>query len=729
MAGKFKGITIEIDGNTKPLEAALKKVDRATKDLDRELRNVNKALKINPTSVSLWSEKQKLLTQQVDETKNKLETLRKTQAQMDADNVDKNSEAYREVQREIAVTEAQLKKFEAELRKVGNVKLKALSEQFKQVGQKMQDTGKNLSQKVTLPLAAIGGASLKAGADFDTAMSQVAATSGKTVGEIGELRDFAKEMGATTAFSATQAAEGLNYMALAGYDAETSMQMLPTVLDLAAAGAMELGAASDMVTDAQSALGLSTTETTDLVDQMAKASSTTNTSVSQLGEAMLTVGGTAKMMKGGTQELSQVLGLLADNGIKGSEGGTALRNILLSLSAPTDKAAQELDKLGVSVFDSEGNMRSMQDIIGDLNGALGSLTSEDRTKALANIFNKRDLKSVNALLGTDAERWDEVGTAISNFSGAASQMADTQLDNMAGSLTLLKSSLEGAGIAISDVLAPYVKALAEWLQGLVQRFNELSPTAQRVITIVGVIAAAIGPLLVILGVLTSSVGSIIGLVGRIAPLLSGTGGAIGALSSGALLPIIGVIAAVIAVGVLLYKNWDKITAAAIALKNKVVATFNEFKAKVVATFNAIKDAIITPIQNAIDKVKGIIDRIKGFFPIKVGNIFGNIKLPHFKLSGKLSINPPSVPHLSIDWYKKGGIFDSPSVIGVGEAGSEAVVPLDTLWKKLDRIADSSTGGGITINVYASQGMDVNELARVIEKKLVTMQKQRQMVWG
>ena len=145
---------------------------------------------------------------------------------------------------------------------------------------------------------------------------------GVTVDEIGELRDFAQEMGSTTAFSATEAADALNYMALAGYDAETSMTMLPNVLNLAAAGGMELATASDMVTDSQTALGLSLEETSTLVDQMALASSKTNTSVSQLGEAILSIGGTAKNLSGGTTELNQVLGLLADNGIKGAEAGT-----------------------------------------------------------------------------------------------------------------------------------------------------------------------------------------------------------------------------------------------------------------------------------------------------------------------------------------------------------------------------------------------------------------------
>lgn len=169
----------------------------------------------------------------------------------------------------------------------------------------------------TAAATAFGKTAIDAGMNFDSAMSQVAATMGTTVDEISNLREFAQQMGATTAFSATEAAQALNYMALAGYDAEKSMAMLPNVLNLAASGGMQLATASDMVTDAQSALGLSMDETTQLVNKMAKAAASSNTSVSQLGEAMLTIGGSAKKLAGGTTELTTILGILADNGMKG----------------------------------------------------------------------------------------------------------------------------------------------------------------------------------------------------------------------------------------------------------------------------------------------------------------------------------------------------------------------------------------------------------------------------
>lgn len=328
-----------------------------------------------------------------------------------------------------------------------------------------------------------GKSAVTAGAQFDASMSQVAATMGnvddmdkesfaklkKSAKDLGVafdetttatelsrevLRAFAKKEGSETAFSASQAAEALNYMALAGYDANTSMKMLPNVLNLAAAGSIDLAEASDMVTDAQSALGLNLDETSELVDKMAKASSKTNTSVAQLGEAMLTVGGTAKNLKGGTTELSVALGLLADNGTKGAEGGTALRNIILSLSAPTDSAAKALKALGVEVFDAQGNMRDLKSIFADLDSSLSKMSQGEQTQVLSKIFNKVDLKSVNALLGTSADRWDEVTTEINNATGAAQKMADTQLDNLNGNITIFQSALEGVQIEISDRLTP-----------------------------------------------------------------------------------------------------------------------------------------------------------------------------------------------------------------------------------------------------------------------------------
>lgn len=318
---------------------------------------------------------------------------------------------------------------------------------------------KGVGTAVGAATAAVGGlaaAAIKVGSGFESSMSQVAATMGITTDEIANgsadfelLSQAAKDAGATTAFSASQAAEALNYLALAGYDAQTAADALPAVLNLAAAGGMDLAYASDLATDAMAALGIeaSNENLTKFGDQMAKTASKANTSVAQLGEAILTVGGTAKSLAGGTVELNAALGVLANRGIKGAEGGTALRNVILSLSAPTDKAADAMNSLGLNVYDAAGNMRPLNEVFKDLNNSMANMTEGEKTKVLSEIFNKVDLKSAQALLAGCGDEFDNLADAIANSGGAMQDMADTQLDNLQGDITILQSGLEGLGIA------------------------------------------------------------------------------------------------------------------------------------------------------------------------------------------------------------------------------------------------------------------------------------------
>lgn len=303
-------------------------------------------------------------------------------------------------------------------------------------------------------LSTLGAFSVKSGMSFDTAMSQVAATMGTTVDQIQLLSDKAKEMGAKTAFSATEAAQALNYLALAGYDAKTSADVLPSVLNLAAAGGMDLAYASDLATDAMSALGIAASQQnlTQFGDQMAKTASKSNTSVAQLGEAILTVGGTATMLKGKTVELNTALGVLANRGIKGAEGGTHLRNIILSLTAPTNTAAEAIKKLGVSVTDSSGNLRPLNEILADFNKKTAGMSDTAKANYLSQIFNKTDLAAVQGLLAGCGQEWSDLEKEVSNCNGAMSDMAAVQLDNLEGDITILKSGMEGLGIAIYDNL-------------------------------------------------------------------------------------------------------------------------------------------------------------------------------------------------------------------------------------------------------------------------------------
>lgn len=319
-------------------------------------------------------------------------------------------------------------------------------------------------------VSALGGYAVSVGKKFESSMAQVIATMGITKDTVQDgvnsyelLKKAAAAAGESTVFSASEAADALNYLALAGYDAAKAADALPAVLDLAAAGGLDLAYASDLATDAMAALGIEATgdNLTRFGDEMAKTASKANTNVAQLGEAILTVGGTAKSLAGGTTELNAALGVLANRGIKGAEGGTALRNMILALSAPTDKAAKAMADLGLEVFDASGNMRPMNDIFKDLDSALSGMSEGEKTQVLSDIFNKVDLKSAQAMLAGCGDEFDALTDALSDCDGAMSQMADTMNDTLEGDLKSLGSKAEAFGIAIYDGINEPLRELAQ----------------------------------------------------------------------------------------------------------------------------------------------------------------------------------------------------------------------------------------------------------------------------
>lgn len=438
MASRIKGITVEIGGDTTGLQNALKQVNSSIKSTQSALKDVNKLLKLDPTNTELLSQKQKLLKDAISATSEKLQSLKTAQEQAKAqlENGTLGQDKYDALQREIVETEQELQRLQQEAINSNETlcKIEAAGQKFQTVGNTIAGVGQKFLP-VTAAVAALGTTAVKTTADFDSSMSQVQATMGITkdsmsdlngasVNTMDALRDLAKQMGAETAFSASECADAMNYLALAGYDTQEIYDTLPTVLNLAAAGDIDLASASDMVTDAMSALGMETSEADTMVDQMAKTASLTNTSVAQLGEGILTIGATARTVKGGTAELNTALGILANNGIKSAEGGTHLRNVILSLQNPTDKAAAQMEALGISVYDSEGNMRSLNDILGDLNTSMEGMTAQEKSNIIGQIFNKTDLSAVNALLANTGDTWDSLQQSIADSGGAAQQMAD-----------------------------------------------------------------------------------------------------------------------------------------------------------------------------------------------------------------------------------------------------------------------------------------------------------------
>lgn len=634
-ASRIKGITIEIGGDTTKLQTALKGVNSSIKDTQSQLRDVEKLLKLDPGNTELLAQKHRLLADAVSETKEKLTTLKTAaeQANTALANGEISQSQYDALQREIIETENTLRNLENQANQSATAlqKISATGEKLKGVGENISNAGEKLLP-VTAGVTALGTAAVTTAANFESSMSQVQATmgitkdsmsevDGQTVNTMDTLSDLAKKMGSETAFSASECADALNYLALAGYDTQQMCDTLPTVLNLAAAGGIDLASASDMVTDAMSALGMGVDEAGTMVDQMAKTASTTNTSVAQLGEGILTIGATAKTVKGGTAELNTALGILANNGIKGAEGGTHLRNVILSLQNPTDKAAACMEQLGLDVYDSEGNMRSLNDILGDLNTSMDGMTAEEKSNIIGQIFNKTDLSSVNALLANTGDTWDSLQQSIIDSGGAAQQMADTQLDNLQGQLTILKSALEGLAISFGELLMPAIKTIVGWVQQFVDWLNGMDEGTKKVITTVALLAAALGPVLIVIGKVVSAVGTIMTIVPKVAGVINTVKTAFAALNTTMLANPIGIIiaaiAALVAAFIYLWNTNEDFRQFWIDLwenvKEVAVAVWSAIKEFFQAAWEAIKSTAETVWNGIKDFFSGLWDGIKSVF--------------------------------------------------------------------------------------------------------------------
>jgi TP901 family phage tail tape measure protein len=587
-------------------------------------------------------------------TKEKLETLKTAaeQANTALANGEISQDQYDALQREIIETENNLRDLERQAGQsaVALQKIAATGEKLKTVGDNISSAGQKLLP-VTAGVTALGTAAVSTAANFESSMSQVQATmgitkdamstvNGESVNTMDTLSALAKKMGSETAFSASECAEALNYLALAGYDTQQMCDTLPTVLNLAAAGGIDLAAASDMVTDAMSALGMGVDEAGTMVDQMAKTASTTNTSVAQLGEGILTIGATAKTVKGGTAELNTALGILANNGIKGAEGGTHLRNVILSLQNPTDKAAACMEQLGLDVYDSEGNMRSLNDILGDLNTSMDGMTAAEKSNIIGQIFNKTDLASVNALLANTGTTWDDLQQSIIDSGGAAQQMADTQLDNLQGQITILKSALEGLAISFGELLLPAIKMIVGWVQKFVDWLNGMDEGTKKVITTVALLAAALGPVLIVVGKVVSAVGTIMTIVPKVAGVINTVKTAFAALNTTMLANpiflIIAAITALVAAFIYLWNTnedfrqfwinlWENVKEVAIAVWEAISSTAQAVWNGIKDFFSGLWEGIKTIFSTVVEVIKTIITTYFNIYKTIITTVLNAIK--------------------------------------------------------------------------------------------------------
>ncbi len=674
MAGQIKGITIEFRGDTTKLDKALRSVDKETRSIDKELRAVNKSLKFNPTSVELWRQKQQLLTAKVSETSDKLDLLKQAQKKMDTEQVDKNSQEYRELQREIIETESKLKHFEGELRKVGNANLQALGAQFKQVGDKMKTAGSNLTKYVTGPILGIAGASVKAFNEVQNGLNVVTQKTGASGQALAEMQDIARDLAKNLPVDFETAGTAVGELNTRfGVTGDELASLSEEYIKFAKVNGVDLNTAIDETQKALSAFGLTAKDAPALLDRLTKAGQESGASVDTLTSGLIQ-NATAFQELG--LNMDQSVNLMSQMEKSGANSETVMQGLRKALKnaaadgIPLDQALSDLQNTILNGTDGMDGLTAAYDLFGKSGDQIYGAVKNGTLDFSA--------------LGVAAE--DAGGTLDSVFNETL-----TPADQFKMAMNQLKDVGYEIGNTLLPMITPLLEKVSEKLTALSDWWNGMSPETQKMILIVGGIVAAIGPLLMLVGSLAGALGSIIAL----APVL---GGAFTALL-GPVGLVIAAIAAAIAIGVALYKNWDKI---------------KETAGKV---WGAIKTAITKPIAAAAEFIKKVIDKIKSFFQFKVS--LPKIKLPHFAIRPKGwqlgDLLEGVIPSLGIDWYAQGGIFNSPSVIGVGEAGPEAVLPIEKLQTMINAansqlaaaiitaMQTANTGGGEKIELVVNLG--------------------------
>ena len=603
MANRIKGITVEIGGDTTKLSKALEGVNKDIKGTQTQLKDVQKLLKLDPTNTELLSQKHKLLADAGSATKEKLEVLKTAaeQANTALANGEISQQQYDALQREIIETENELKRLTTEANNSHTAleKMGVLGETLQSAGDKISGVGQKLLP-VTAGVTALGTIAVKTGADFDSAMSKVAAVSGATGSEMDALREKAREMGSKTKFSASEAAEAMNYMAMAGWKTNDMLSGIEGIMNLAAASGEDLASTSDIVTDALTAFGLSASDSGHFADILAAASSNANTNVSMMGETFKYAAPVLGSLGYSAEDSAIAIGLMANAGIKSSQAGTALRSAITNLAKPTDTVASAMEQYGISLTDSSGKMYSLRELMEQLRQKLGGLSEAEQAQAAASLFGKEAMSGMLAIINGSPADFEKLSNAIDTcsdtvdgYNGTTEKMAAVMQDNLAGQVTILKSQLEELAISFSDILMPTIRSVVSRIQELVDKLNQLDPQTKETIAKIALVAAALGPMLVVLGKTISSVGTVFSAVSKLPALFSAVQSGIGAItgalgvSLGPLLAIIAAVAALVAAFVHLWKTNDEFKSNIIAIWEQIKSTFTGLTQGITDRLNAL----------------------------------------------------------------------------------------------------------------------------------------------
>lgn len=614
MAGnRIKGITVEIGGDTTGLKKALSEVDKSLNSTQSALKDVNRLLKLDPKNTELLSQKQKLLKEAISETKERLDVLKQAdiQAKKQLEKGELGRDKYDALQREIIETEEKLKSLKKTIGS-GSAALASISVQTEKLSKKSGELAKAI-KPVSTAVAAVGAASVKLASDFEAGMDEVLAISGATGEEFEQLKDKAIEMGAKTKFSASESADAFKYMAMAGWDAESMLSGIEGIMNLAAASGEDLATTSDIVTDALTAFGMSSSESGRFADVLAKTSARANTNVGLMGETFQYVAPVAGALGYSVEDTAVAIGLMANSGIKASNAGTALRGLLTNLAKPSDTVAAAMDKLGISLTDTSGNMYSMDELMVKLRKSFAGLTEEEKANAAASLAGKTGMSGLLAIVNASEEDFNKLTKEINNANGAAGEMAATMMDNTSGAIEQLKGALESAAIIIGEKLSPYIRRLAEFITGLVEKFSSLSDKQLDLIVKIGVFVSALAPVLVVVSKVSNGISiltkvmskdsSAMNLITKALELLKTAFSKLFALIMAH--PVIAVVTAIIGALILLYNKCEWFRDGVNTIINNVVTFFKNLGTAIAV----IKENAIIVFENMVNDIKTKVSNI------------------------------------------------------------------------------------------------------------------------
>lgn len=756
MAGQVKGITISFRGDTTSLDKALRKVKSDSKDIDSELRKVNNSLKFNPKNTELLTQKQGLLREKVAQTEKSLQDLKKIQAQMDAKKVDENSREYQQLRREIIETESKLKHFKAESDKLASVKLTAFRAELDEVSKKLQTAGENMTKYVTAPLLAVGGASAVAFNGLQDSLNIITKLTGASGAELEEMQNIAKEMGTRVPADfdtiATAVGEVNTRFGITGDELDSVSEKFVKFSEL---NGVDITTAVDSVQKSMAAFGLSVEDTSEVLDILTRVSQNTGISVDRLTNGLVTNSLAFQEMGLDINQASTLMGMLEKSGVRMETVTNGLR-----------KALKNASDDGIDVNTA---LADLQDTIAN---------STDDTEALNKAYELfgRNGDQVYQAVKSGALDFSALADSTTDASGALEDTFDATITPAMEFQTIL-NQLKILGYEIANsvlpVIEPIIQKIADAVGVLAEKWNSLPQDTQQKIIAVAAALAAIGPAILIISKVLSGLSIIIGGVTTAVGFLST---ALSFLATNPVVLIIAGITALVAAIVILWNKsetfrnfilgvWQTIQSNFAALvawfgqkKDQLLAFFSGIPAWFGSIFGqawqAIKNkfaawgafwgglwttiknkftSIGTSIANAIsgsvrNGINAMIGKVESIINGAIDLINGAIALADKIVPGNLGrVGRVHLPRLA-----KGGIVDSATVALIGEGQSaEAVIPLDELWKRLDRMTDSLSsqgGGGITVNVYGAEGQSVTSLAEAVRRVLIQEENRRRLAW-